>query len=68
MRGMDSGTAKAIKLKQKTFHGRLNETGPRMRAAPFYTLRASPLPLPAPHGIILMGGREGERAGAENTP
>ncbi|GJL89743.1 MAG: hypothetical protein DHS20C03_34520 [Minwuia thermotolerans] len=25
--------------------------------------RASALPLPTTHGIILMGGREGERAG-----
>ncbi|GJL89740.1 MAG: hypothetical protein DHS20C03_34490 [Minwuia thermotolerans] len=25
---------------------------------------ACPLPLPITHGIILMGGREGERAGA----
>ena len=25
---------------------------------------AGPLPLPATHGIILMGGREGEWAGA----
>ena len=28
---------------------------------------AGPLPLPATHGSILMGGREGERAGADSA-